>query len=144
MNGLNGDPVRVLVVDDNRDVLDSTVLLIERACACEAKGCDTAAACVAIAEAWQPHLLLLDIAMPGTSGIDIAAFLRAENLTPPLMVAMSGYGSEQVRQETAAAGFDYHELKPVPVARLRELIDEARRRSNSSDPHAQDSPRRSA
>lgn len=140
MDGPDGLPLRVLVVDDNDDVLTSTVALIERACGCDVRGCNNAASCVAIAEVWQPHLLLLDIAMPEASGIDIAAFLRAENLTPPLLVAMSGYGSEQVRHETAAAGFDYHELKPVPVARLRELVAEARRRSNPSDPHAQRSP----
>jgi CheY-like chemotaxis protein len=124
------EAVRVLVVDNNLDVLNSTTALIKHTCKCEVRGCRDAAGCLTIADAWEPHLLLLDLEMPGTSGLEIAELLRSEvRLRPPIMVALTGYGTNNHRKTTADAGFTYHELKPIRLARLRELIDEAAERA---------------
>jgi CheY-like chemotaxis protein len=126
--GLN-DKVRALVVDDDLDTLNTTCQLLEHSCACEVRGCGDAIASMAMAEAFRPHLVLLDIRMPGANGIEVAEMLHAEHIWPPLVVAVTGYGDAKARHETASAGFDYHELKPISVARLRELVAEAARRS---------------
>jgi CheY-like chemotaxis protein len=125
MDGSAPEIVRVLVVDDAADVLNSTVALIERSCECDVRGCLDAAACLAIAEVWKPHLVLLDLGIPHASGFDIAELLKAEHLMPPMVVALTGYGTAEYRQATADAGFTYQELKPICVSRLRELVAEA-------------------
>jgi CheY-like chemotaxis protein len=136
--------VRVLVVDDDRDVLDSTVDLLDRSCSCDAellergcgcdiRGCDNPAACLAIAEVSRPHLLLLDIAMPSASGIDVLGLLHAEQLKPPLVVTVTAYGNAKVQRDVACAGFDYCEMKPVSLARLKELVSEAAARTQALD-----------
>jgi CheY-like chemotaxis protein len=144
MRGKAPEVVRVLVVDDDRDVLDSTVDLLERSCSrdpkllergcdCDIRGCDNAAACLAIAEVWRPHLLLLDIAMPRASGIDVLEFLRAEHIKPPLVVAVTAYGNPKVQRDVASAGFDYFEMKPVSLARLKEFVSEAAARATAQE-----------
>jgi CheY-like chemotaxis protein len=90
-------------------VLDSIVDLLERSCSCDVellerggdcdiRGCDNAAACPAIAEVWRSHLLLLDIAMPSASGIDVLRFLHAEQLKPPNVAAVTAYGNAKVHE----------------------------------------------
>jgi CheY-like chemotaxis protein len=134
--------LRVLVVDDNRDVLNSTVDLLERACwrdtdllergcSCDVRGCDNAAACLSIVEVWRPNLLLLDIAMPSASGIEVLGFLCAGQMKPPLVVAVTAYCNARVRQDVAATHFDYYEMKPVRLTRLKELVAEAAARTHA-------------
>src|SRR5437764_424809 len=58
--------------------------------------------------------VLLDIGLPGMNGYDVAAALRAdETLGEPVIVAVSGYGREEDRRRSFAAGFDHHLVKPV-------------------------------
>jgi CheY-like chemotaxis protein len=105
--------------------MNTTAALVQCLCGCEVRATDNAASCVAIAEVFRPHLLLLDLGMPGANGIEVAEFLRIEGIRPPIVAAVTGYGDAKVRKATAEAGFNYHELKPISIARLRELVAEA-------------------
>ena len=119
---------RILVADDNEDAAESLALLLQLA------GHDTRVAgdgaqALAIAESFQPHVALLDIAMPIVDGLEAARALRArpsgEGL---LLLALSGFGQESDRRRSMAAGFDAHLVKPVDPTALEKLIGAHRRR----------------
>jgi CheY-like chemotaxis protein len=49
--------------------------------------------------------------------------MRADpHLARTLLIAQTGWGQEQDRRRTKAAGFDHHLVKPTDVSRLRELL----------------------
>jgi CheY-like chemotaxis protein len=114
---------RVLVVDDNVDAAESMSALLE-IWGHEAHAChDGATALTAVAEL-RPDTVLLDIGLPGMDGYEVARRLRALDDNPVrLLAALTGYGQEQDRERSAAAGFDVHLTKPVDPTRLRQLLD---------------------
>jgi len=70
-----------------------------------------------------PHLVLLDIGLPGLSGYDVARQLRAQPaLAATRIVAMTGYGRDTDRAEATQAGFDAHLVKPVEPSALLAVI----------------------
>jgi signal transduction histidine kinase/ActR/RegA family two-component response regulator len=108
---------RVLVVDDNRDAADSLAFLLRvRGASLEVaydglSGLDAA-------RAFAPDVAILDLGMPGMSGYELARHLRDEGPRPRLLIALSGWGAQQDRLESTAAGFHEHLLKPVDVEEL--------------------------
>jgi signal transduction histidine kinase/ActR/RegA family two-component response regulator len=73
--------------------------------------------------ALQPTLVLLDIAMPGMTGYEVAERVRANPATRHVpLVAMTGYGQESDRQAAFAAGFDEHMVKPAKMDALTALL----------------------
>ena len=59
-----------------------------------------------------PDLVILDLGLPGLDGYEVARQLRARGSTVQI-IAVSGYGTDQDRAQSAAAGCDAHLLKPV-------------------------------
>lgn len=79
---------------------------------------DGAAAVVAVA-ARLPDLMLLDIHMPGMDGYETARQVRAlPGAADLLLVALTGFGSDDDLQRSRAAGFDHHMTKPVDTDEL--------------------------
>jgi signal transduction histidine kinase/ActR/RegA family two-component response regulator len=106
-------PIRVLVVDDNQDAVESLALLLSL------EGYTVVTACNGItaldeAVGFQPHVVLLDIGMPGMDGYDVARELRArEQTSSTTIIALTGYGQPEDRARAVAAGFTDHLTKPV-------------------------------
>lgn len=129
LGGIDDDPTpssggpKVLVVDDNIDSADSMALLLsldgyEVRIAFEGTG--------ALAEAahFLPRAVLLDIGLPGMDGYEVAKRLRdLPGLQNALMIAITGYGQEDDRARSKAAGFDHHLVKPVDPEALSQLLD---------------------
>jgi signal transduction histidine kinase len=70
-----------------------------------------------------PDVVVLDIDLPGLSGVEIARRLRrGPDVRRPLLVAITGMGREEDRKDTSAAGFDHHLVKPIDLTRLSGLI----------------------
>lgn len=112
--------MRVLIIDDNRD---SSFLVSElvRFCGHEAMVLTTPQAAVEIAKDWKPEIVLLDLAMPGISGYEVARQLRAKaDLNGAKIIALSGYAQDEERQK--CAGIDAHILKPMTAKRLAKLL----------------------
>lgn len=113
---------RILIVDDNRDSAES---LAE---ALKLTGNQTFTAYdgeegVAVAEQQRPDVILLDIGMPQLNGFDACRRIReSEWSRKVLIVAMTGWGQEEYRRKSAAAGFDSHLSKPVDFAELMTLL----------------------
>ncbi|HYH68530.1 MAG TPA: response regulator [Urbifossiella sp.] len=106
-------PLRVLIVDDNRDAADCLGLLLGLLGA-TSQVCYGGADALAHAPEFRPHVGLLDIDMPGMSGLELARRLRVLlGRRRVMLVAVTGVSSEEARAATAAAGFDWHLTKPV-------------------------------
>lgn len=121
-----GGRLRVLVVDDNRDAADTLAEVAEHL-GCEARACyDGREALDAVREA-PSDVLLLDLDMPGMSGLELAARLRSlAGSRPQLLVATTGRGEWEDQVATALAGFHYHLTKPVESPALRAALDRFR------------------
>jgi CheY-like chemotaxis protein len=76
-------------------------------------------------------MILLDLAMPGMDGYETRkGLLAGAGLEPKdiYFVAMTGFGNEDDKRRTGAAGFDAHLTKPVELDALIVLLNEARGR----------------
>jgi CheY-like chemotaxis protein len=77
------------------------------------------------AQTFQPHVMFLDIGLPGMSGYDVAQQLRSDsNMNGLILVALTGWGSEDDRRRAQSVGFDHHLTKPVEMERLQSLLIE--------------------
>ncbi|HTK74277.1 MAG TPA: ATP-binding protein [Gemmataceae bacterium] len=113
---------RILVVEDNEDTARGMVRLL-KLLGNEAVAVYDGREALDMARTFGPDYVLLDIGLPGMNGYDVAAALRAdETLVDPIIVAVSGYGQEEDRRRSFAAGFDHHLVKPVDLESLAELI----------------------
>jgi signal transduction histidine kinase/ActR/RegA family two-component response regulator len=114
-------PLRVLVVDDNRDAADSTVLLLS------IQGYEASAAydgeeAVTRACALRPDVVLLDLELPKQSGYDACRAMRAAGLDDAFIVAVTGFGDPGVRQRALDSGCDEHRVKPIGRAVIEQLL----------------------
>jgi PAS domain S-box-containing protein len=123
--------LRVLVIDDNRDSADSAtevLRLLGNKVECAYDG----ESGIALAGRFRPHMILLDLAMPGMDGYEARRRLRAEpGAETAVLVAMTGFGNEEDKRRTRAAGFDAHLTKPVELDALISLLNNARDRRTS-------------
>jgi len=115
-------PLRMLVVDDNHDAASSLAMLLEfdgHAVAMAHNGTSALAA----AEAHQPEITLLDLGLPGMDGYEVCRRIRERPWGGRMiLVALTGWGLEEDRARTRAAGFDGHLVKPVNYSDLIALL----------------------
>jgi PAS domain S-box-containing protein len=112
---------RVLVVDDNQDAADTLHMVLEAMGYQVTVAYDGPAAIEAIKDT-RPEIVLLDIGLPGLSGIEVAQRVRAEMVDPPLLVAVTGYSQEEDREAAFKAGFHSHLSKPLDIAALSGML----------------------
>lgn len=124
-NPSGGAPLRVLVVDDYHDDLKMFGLWLELM-GCEVRTCDTPQHCLQVASELRPHLVFLDVAMPGMSGIEVSQRLRAANVPPFLLVARTGYADAETRAACLASGFHRVLPKPTDLDEIKHLLETAR------------------
>lgn len=115
-------PIRILVVDNNRDAAESLAALLG------AWGYDThtvgdGPSALDLAPRLLPDLILLEVAMPGMDGYEVVRGLkRMPGLEGTVIVAVTGYGRDEDRERALQAGFDRHARKPVDLVWLRALL----------------------
>ena len=120
--GPPSDPLKVLVVDDNADAAKMLAMFVESSGHKVVVEHDPIAA-LESAQVLLPDVCLLDIGLPGMDGNELARRLRAGRLTgKSVLVAVTGYGEDSVREQAFAAGFDHHLVKPVDPVRLNEIL----------------------
>jgi PAS domain S-box-containing protein len=117
-------PRRILIVDDNEDSA-WTMATLQSMRGHETRTAFTGPDAVAAAAEFLPDVVLLDIGLPGMDGYQVARQLRAmPALAGTFVVAMTGYGRDEDRALTEAAGFDRHMVKPVDLELLRQWLSE--------------------
>ena len=120
--GPPGPARRVLVVDDQPDSTDSLALFLRLRGHEVHTASDGPGALEEFARC-QPEVVFLDLGLPGMSGYDVARRLRAmPEAREVRLVAVTGYGTEEDRERTRAAGFDVHLAKPVDPLAVEELL----------------------
>lgn len=126
-------PRRVLVVDDNEDVVELLSLALERR-GHHVRTAGDGAQAVRVAEAFRPNLVLMDLGMPVLNGYEAARSIRKTEWGYGMtLVAVTGWGHREDREKTRAAGFDYHLVKPVDIETLQSLIRNAPAGPGSAD-----------
>src|SRR5271154_6112064 len=108
----------ILIVDDERDLVDAYMRLLERA-GHRCLGAFDANEAIQTIDAESPDLVITDLSLPDTSGIEIIRHVRAKSAHTPIIV-MSGHN-----EAARAAGANVSLLKPVSIAVLRRVIGEA-------------------
>ncbi len=112
----------VLVADDNSDSATSLSMLLNDA------GYDTRTASDGVqaletAADFRPDIALLDIGMPKLNGYELARRIRDQVWgRDVLLIAVTGWGGADHRQQTTDAGFDHHLTKPIDPAALTRLL----------------------
>jgi CheY-like chemotaxis protein len=72
-------------------------------------------------------VVFLDIGMPGMSGHEVAEKLRVDPaLAGTLLVALTGWGTDEDRRRSKDAGFDFHLTKPVDLDQVQTVLDALR------------------
>ena len=117
---------RVLVADDEQDIRQLVTLAVQKAgCTVVASVADGTEA-LTVARAEVPDLLVLDVSMPGATGLEVCAALRSEPATAGCRVLLLSAGaSPDDVARGLSAGADAYLPKPFTVAglvaRVREL-----------------------
>ena len=124
--------LRVLVVEDNRDSAETLGELLQLWGHEPSIVYDGEAALRAVADGTPPDVVLLDIGLPGMDGYEVARRLRASDGPALPLVALTGYGQEEDRARSAAAGFDRHIVKPPNAAMLQRCLEEVTARPRES------------
>ena len=115
-------PLRVLLVDDSKDARETLRLLLLAWGHQVRLACDGPSA-LQECRTFHPQAVLLDIGLPGTDGWQVARRIRQEGSCPgAVLVALTGYGSDQDQVRSRQAGFDLHLTKPAEPAALRHLL----------------------
>jgi signal transduction histidine kinase len=118
-------PRRILVVDDNQDSADSLAMLLKLN-GHEVHIAHDGFEAVEVATTFQPHVILLDIGLPGLNGYEAARRIREQQRHKAIkLVALTGWGQEEDRRRSEEAGFDAHMVKPVDLAVLTKLLAES-------------------
>jgi CheY-like chemotaxis protein len=111
-------PQRILVADDNHDAAEALSLQLQLA-GHEVCTVHDGVEAVAVAKSFDPDIVLLDLGMPKMDGYEVARELRLWSIRRKVtLIALTGWGQQQDRDRTAAAGFDAHLVKPVAEAHL--------------------------
>jgi signal transduction histidine kinase/DNA-binding response OmpR family regulator len=117
---------RVLVVDDNIDAAESTAAFL-RLEGHEVKAVHDGLQALSSLKVFDPHVVVLDIGLPGLDGYAVARQLRERGDTSHvLLIALTGYGQKEDRQRAADAGFDYHYVKPADPREIQAAIERGR------------------
>jgi two-component system CheB/CheR fusion protein len=120
--GATRNPLRVLIVDDNEDISDSTAILLTYA-GHEVRTAGNGLQALDMALDFQPAVVLLDIGLPDMDGFEVARRLRRiDKLATMRLIAVSGYDTPEAHSRSVEAVFDYHVGKPVDIAALEVLM----------------------
>jgi CheY-like chemotaxis protein/two-component sensor histidine kinase len=113
---------RILVVDDNRDQVETTAVLL-RLMGDEVRTAENGPDSLQVAAEFRPEVVLVDIGLPGMNGYEVAQRLREQpHLRGSLLIAQTGWGQEDDRRRSEEAGFNHHLVKPVPPETIEKLL----------------------
>jgi CheY-like chemotaxis protein len=114
--------LRILIVDENVDAARILGVLCEdmgHDCEFAYDGVDALEA----ARRLHPDVILLDVGLPQMDGFEVARQLRADpGFRDVLIIAVTGFGSEEDRKRSLEAGIDYHLVKPADPVFIESLL----------------------
>jgi CheY-like chemotaxis protein len=115
---------RVLVVDDNASNTKLLAFVLSRG-GYDVRTADSAETGAEAVRAFQPHLILMDLQMPGVSGLEWTRQLKSDPRTRGIpIVAVTAYAMKGDAERARAAGCDGYLTKPIDT---RTLLDDVAR-----------------
>ena len=118
-----GRRLRILIVDDNVAAAHMLEMLLKRLGNHETMVVYEGSHVLEAATHHRPDLILLDIGLPGMSGYEVAHSLRQyPEFHHVLLVAVTGYGTEQDRKKSLEVGFDDHAVKPLTIEAIEKML----------------------
>jgi two-component system CheB/CheR fusion protein len=109
----DGERLRILLVDDNADSVESLQLLLV-SMGHDVRSAPDGPTALELAGRFRPQLVVLDIGLPGMDGFEVARRLRAAPGTQDaLIVAVTGHAGEEHRERAREAGINHVLVKPV-------------------------------
>ena len=130
---MNATPLRILIVDDHADNARMLKVLLRHE-GHEAAMVFDGPAAIAAARLQKPDVVLLDLSLPGMSGIDVATELRRDpERSRCVLVAITGHGADRL---PSPSPFDGYFAKPLDFVSLIAYLSEvsARREGSSWTP----------
>lgn len=119
--------LRIVAVDDYADSLECTSIFLQLQ-GHEVYTAQDGEQALQVIDAQRPHVVLLDIGLPGMDGYEVARQIRSQPWgSGMLLVAMTGWGHEQDKQRAVDAGFNAHLTKPADPVLLERLLQDLSR-----------------
>lgn len=116
-------PRRVLIVDDN-DALAETIAWLAEQQGYATQVCFDGPSAIERVKSFQPDIVLLDIGLPGMSGLETCRAIRQmPGADAVFIIAQTGWAHEEMRWKVKEAGFDLHLVKPVSFEALRQALE---------------------
>ncbi len=112
----------VVVVEDNEDSADVMSAWLEQL-GHSVRVAHTGPDGVALILEERPDVVLCDIGLPGMDGVDVCRRVVDGMAVPPVMIALTGWGTESDRKRTVSAGFRHHLVKPIEPEKLRSVLE---------------------
>lgn len=117
-----GPRLKVLIVDDNAASAETIGWAVEML-GHEVRILHDSMAAQSFARAYRPDAVILDIGMPGMDGHELCRRLKAmPECAQALYIAQTGWGQEEHRRQSQAAGFRHHLVKPIDMKELERLL----------------------
>jgi two-component system, OmpR family, response regulator len=118
-------PRHILVVDDAVEVTDGLSDVLGRLGHRVHTALDGPRALATVDEV-APEVVLLDLGLPGMSGVEVAGHIRRRApMRDAVLVAITGWGSDRDPRAVREAGFDHYLVKPLGMASLVALVGDA-------------------
>jgi DNA-binding response OmpR family regulator len=114
------EKAKILIVDDERDLVDAYVRLLERA-GHRCVGAFDAREAIELIDSDPPDLVLTDVSLPDSNGLEVIRHARTKSALVPIIV-MSGHNTQGINEAALAAGANLCLLKPVSIAELKRVI----------------------
>jgi CheY-like chemotaxis protein len=116
------NPKRVLIVEDNIDAARTAAFLVSDM-GHSAEYAINGYAALSTAKKFKPHVVLLDLGLPGLDGFEVCRRVKADpELDGVKVIVITGYAGAEYREHALAAGCDGHFVKPVPAKVLEDLL----------------------
>lgn len=123
LEGQRTEHRRILAIDDNLDAmmtLKGLLVAMGHEVATAESGCEG----IELFKVFDPSCVFLDIGMPGMDGCEVARQIRRlPGGDRVRLFALTGWGQDQDRVRTQAAGFDFHLVKPVSKNVIESLLN---------------------
>ncbi|GAA4439962.1 CheR family methyltransferase [Bremerella cremea] len=114
---------KILIVDDNKSARHLLSRLVAALGNHEIETAGSGMEALESIPTFQPRIVMLDIGLPIMDGYEVARRIRENDPERTiLLVAVTGYGQDEDRLHSEAAGFDLHLVKPVGIEDLRQLL----------------------
>jgi len=120
---------RLLIVDDEQDLLNLLKKVLSKKCACEVALAASSLTALELVKSWEPDVVLTDIIMPDMDGLQLLQSITAIDPTISTII-MTGYGTIEIAVKALKEGaYDFFE-KPFENDKISRVVSRALERTH--------------